>query len=99
MIYKIADVTWNDDGTMATEEKGALLDIEPPEMTPLMSLEILKFISYGRFEFDFDSIEKPLKALEIIKNLPQEEKEMLLNAIYTYTLSEEKYDLVKEELL
>ena len=43
-------------------------------------------------------IKPKLKALEIIKELPQEEKEMLLNAIYTYTLSEEKYDLVKETL-
>ena len=82
-----------------TEEKGALLDIDPPEMTPLMSLEILKFISYGRFEFDFDSIEKPLKALEIIKNnLSQEEKQVLLNAVYTYTKSEEEYDLLKDVL-
>ena len=38
---------------------------------------------------------KSLKALDIIKNLPQEEKQILLNAIYNYTKSEEKYDLVK----
>ena len=44
-------------------------------------------------------IEKELKALEIIKSLPQEEKEILLNAIYTHTKSEEEYDLLKEVLL
>ena len=39
------------------------------------------------------------KALEIIKKLPKEEKQVLLNAVYTYTKSEEKYDLLKEVLL
>lgn len=42
--------------------------------------------------------EKKLKALEIIKELPNEDKQVLLNAIYTYTKSEEKYDLLKEIL-
>ena len=42
---------------------------------------------------------KKLKALEIIKNLPQEEKEMLINAVYTYTKNEEEYELLKEVLL
>ena len=45
-----------------------------------------------------NQLEKQLKALEIIKNLPQDEKQVLLNAIYTYTKNEEEYDLVKEEL-
>lgn len=43
--------------------------------------------------------QKSLKALEIIKKLPQEEKQVLLNAVYTYTKSEEKYNLLKEVLL
>lgn len=46
-----------------------------------------------------DDISKKLKALEIIKNLPNEDKQVLLNAIYSYTKSEEKYDLLKEVLL
>ena len=41
---------------------------------------------------------KEHKALEIIGNLPQEEKQVLLNAVYTYTKSEEEYDLLKEML-
>lgn len=44
------------------------------------------------------SIENSLKALEVIKKLPNEEKQVLLNAVYTYTKSEEKYDLLKEVL-
>ena len=44
-------------------------------------------------------IEKSLKALEIIKKLPKEEKQVLLNIVYTYTKSEEEYDLLKKVLL
>ena len=33
----------------------------------LEALEILKFLAYAKFEFDWDVLEKPLKALEIIK--------------------------------
>lgn len=43
--------------------------------------------------------EKKVKALEIIKTLPQEEKQILLNTIYSYTKSEEEYELLKEILL
>ena len=56
-------------------------------------------LNKASFEIDKMQYEKQLKALEIIKNLPIEERLMLLNAIYTYTKSEEKYDLVKGELL
>ena len=38
------------------------------------------------------------QAVKIIKELPKEEKQILLNAIYTYTKSEEKYDLLEELL-
>lgn len=51
------------------------------------------------FHNELDIIEKSLKALEIIKELPNEEKQVLLNAVYTYTKNEEKYDLLKEVLL
>ena len=47
-------------------------------------------------ESKVDNFVKALKALEIIKNLPREEKEILLNAIYAHTKSEEKYNLLKE---
>ena len=45
-----------------------------------------------------EETQKKFKAFEIIKSLPQEERQILLNAIYTYTKSEEEYDLLKEIL-
>lgn len=94
------------DKTILTEEKGALLDIDPPEMTPLMSLEILKFVSYGRFEFDFDTIEKSLKVLEIIRIkkvnvewlLESENVEEYNESLYA-DLTREEFALLKEVLL
>ena len=47
---------------------------------------------------DINNVAKRLKALEIIKKLPEEEKQILLNLVYTYTKSEEEYDLLKEVL-
>lgn len=57
----------------------------------------------GKFYVVIDKVEfnrmlKQLKVLQIIENLPQEEKQVLLNAVYTYTKSEEEYDLLKEML-
>ena len=49
-------------------------------------------------ELDIDLIHK-LQALHIIKKLPKEEKQVLLNMVYTHTKSEEEYDLLKEVLL
>ena len=46
----------------------------------------------------FEIVEKELKTLEIIKKLPKEEKQVLLNAVYTYTKNEEEYDLLEEVL-
>ena len=43
--------------------------------------------------------EKKLKALEIIKKLPEEEKQIILNAVYTYASSEEEYNLLLKEIL
>lgn len=48
---------------------------------------------------EFNRMLKQLKVLQIIGNLPQEEKQVLLNAVYTYTKSEEKYNLLEEVLL
>ena len=47
---------------------------------------------------DYDLLYKQLKALELIKKLPKEEKQTLLNAIYTYTKDDEKYELLEEVL-
>lgn len=48
---------------------------------------------------DFKTVETALKALEVIKKLPEEEKQVLLNAIYTCTKNEDEYNLLKEILL
>ena len=63
MSYKLANVPWNDDGTMMTEK-----------LTPLEALKVIR----GNIDADIitlpseteccDIIEKSLKALEIIKN-------------------------------
>ena len=58
-----------------------------------------KYMTAEMFFKSYKQLEKELKALEIIKSLPQEEKEILLNAIYTHTKSEDNYDLLKEVLL
>ena len=63
--------------------------------TALKDYENLKadFISMRDFKY------KQLDAIEIIKKLPKEEKQVLLNNVYTHTKSEEEYDLLKEVLL
>ena len=64
--------------------------------------ELLKAVAEvgndDEFNKRLDIIEKELKALEIIKELPKEEKQTLLNTIYTCTKDDEKYDLLDEVL-
>ena len=54
-------------------------------------------------EKDLSIIEKELKALEIIKELPDKYKQglvyILLNALNERKITQEKYDLLKEVLL
>ena len=63
--------------------------------TALKDYEILKadYISMRDFKY------KQLDAIEIIKKLPEEEKQILLNNVYAHTKSEEEYNLLKEVLL
>ena len=80
MNYKLADIIWNNDGTMAFEK---------PISIPLKTLEALKFLvdNYGNFEFDFSIIEKSLKALAIIK-----EKRIDVDLFYTIMEDENQID-------
>lgn len=71
-------------------------------MKPLELLNHLLETYMDEENYDYSAyieIEKSLKALEIIKKLPKEEKQVLLNIVYTYTKNEEEYDLLKEVLL
>ena len=78
----------------------------------LETLDLIKFLANGRFELDYEPIEKELKALEVIK-----EKEVDAEMLFEYwkancedtfemynflndlkPLSQEEYDLLKEVL-
>lgn len=66
------------------------------QLSAFEALDIITF-DYG-YDENVIIIEKELKALDIIRNLPQEEKQILLNAIYTYTKNEKVFELLKEVL-
>ena len=75
------------------------LDIIETALKENKELKERIILNKASFEMGKKQYEKQLKALEIIKSLPQEEKQILLNAIYTYTKSEKKYNLLKGVLL
>lgn len=51
------------------------------------------------FENNPITVGNKIMALEIIKKLPEEEKQIILNAVYTYASSEEEYNLLLKEIL
>ena len=78
---RIKDITYDRVNLYGIEEYRKALDtIE----NALKEYELMKEIRITAL-FDLAQVNKEHKALEIIKKLPQEEKQVLLNAIYTYS--------------